>query len=120
MREAVPHAMFLDLHKAYDTFYRFRFLEILEGYGVGTRALRLLWRYWERLHVVARWWEVTTENPSTEREASRRGIPCRPQYSMWRTTASTTTLNIVGDRGYPCVTPLSPCKGSPDLHTADT
>ena len=83
MREALLHEIFLDLHKAYDTFYRSRFMEILEGYGVGTRALRLLWRYWEWLQVVARGREVTTDNPSTEREASHRGIHCRPPSSMW-------------------------------------
>ena len=32
---------------------RSRCLEILDGYGVGTRALRLLIRYWEGLHMVA-------------------------------------------------------------------
>ena len=30
-----------------------RCLDILEGYGVGTRALHLLCRYWVRLHIVA-------------------------------------------------------------------
>ena len=33
---------------------------------------------------------------------------------QWRTTASTTTLNMVGDSGYPCVTSLSLWKGSPE------
>ena len=32
---------------------RFRFLDILEGYGAGARALSLLRRYWERLKMVA-------------------------------------------------------------------
>ena len=46
--------MFLDLHKAYDALDRSRFLEILEGYGVGPRARRLLQKYWRRLTMVAR------------------------------------------------------------------
>ena len=46
MREAVLHTILLDLHKAYDTSDRSRCLDILEGYGVGTRALHLLRRYW--------------------------------------------------------------------------
>ena len=46
LREVVIHVIFLDLHKAYDALDRSRCLEILEGYGVGPRALRLLRRYW--------------------------------------------------------------------------
>ena len=49
MREAVLHTIFLELHKAYNSLDRSRYLEILEGYGVGIRALRLLHRYWERI-----------------------------------------------------------------------
>ena len=45
MREEVLHTMFLELHKAYDALDRLRCLDILERYGVGTRALRLLHRY---------------------------------------------------------------------------
>ena len=47
MREEVLHKIFLDLHKEYNALDRFRCLEILEGYGVGPRALHLLYRYWE-------------------------------------------------------------------------
>ena len=53
MRVAVLHAIFLDLHKACDALDRSRYLDILEGYGVVPRALRLLSRYWERLQMVA-------------------------------------------------------------------
>ena len=49
MMEAVIHTIFLDLHKAYDALDRSRYLDTLEGYGVGHRALHLLRRYWEQL-----------------------------------------------------------------------
>ena len=45
MREEVLYVIFLDLTKAYDALDRSRCLDILEGYGVGTRALCLLRRY---------------------------------------------------------------------------
>ena len=54
MREVVLHAIFLDLHKAYDALDMSRCMDILEGYGVGYRYLCLLCRYWERLQMVAR------------------------------------------------------------------
>ena len=41
-REEVLYMIFLDLHKVYDALERSRFLDILEGYGVGTRDLFLL------------------------------------------------------------------------------
>ena len=46
--------IFLDLTKAYDVLDRSRCLEILEGYGVGPNARRLLTNYWRRLTMVAR------------------------------------------------------------------
>ena len=54
LREAVLHVIFLDLNKAYNALNRSRCLDILEGYGMGPRALRLLRRYWEWLNMVAR------------------------------------------------------------------
>ena len=45
--------IFLDLTKAYDALDRSRCLEILEGYGVGPSARRLLTTYWRRLTMVA-------------------------------------------------------------------
>ena len=54
MREAVLHTIFLDLNKAYDVLYRYRCLDILEIFGLGTRSLRLLCKYWEWLHMVVR------------------------------------------------------------------
>ena len=54
MKKAVLHAIFLDLHKAYNSLDRSRCLYILEGYGIGPRALRPLRRYWEQLQMVAR------------------------------------------------------------------
>ena len=54
MREEVLYVIFLDLTKAYDALYRSRCLEILEGYGVGPNARRLLTTYWRRQTMVAR------------------------------------------------------------------
>ena len=53
MREEVLHTILLDLHKTYDALDRSRFLEILEGYGVGSMDLPLLRMFWERLQMVA-------------------------------------------------------------------
>ena len=44
--------IFLDLHKVYDTLDRSRCQEILEGYGVGPKARKLLQTYWHRLTMV--------------------------------------------------------------------
>ena len=46
LREAVIHAILLDLHKAYNVLDRSRCLGILEGFGVRTSSLRLFHRYW--------------------------------------------------------------------------
>ena len=53
MREEVLYVIFLDLTKAYDALDRSRCMEILEGYGVGPNARRLLKTYWRRLTMVA-------------------------------------------------------------------
>ena len=42
MREEALYSIFLDLQKVYDALERSRFMDILEGYGVGTRDLSLL------------------------------------------------------------------------------
>ena len=54
MREEVLYVIFLDLTKAYDTLDRSRSLEILEGYGVGPQARRILRKYWGKSTMVAR------------------------------------------------------------------
>ena len=46
MREAVLHAIFLDLKNSYDALDRSSCLDIMEVYGVSPRSLRLLCRYW--------------------------------------------------------------------------
>ena len=46
--------IFLDLTKAYDALDRSRSLEILKGYGVGERVIRLLREYWNKSTMVAR------------------------------------------------------------------
>ena len=42
IREEVLYMIFLDIHKVYYALERSKFLDILEGYGVGTRDLFLL------------------------------------------------------------------------------
>ena len=53
-REKVLHAIFLDLRKYYDALDRDRCLDILEGYGVGPRMLRILRTYWVRLQIASK------------------------------------------------------------------
>ena len=48
------YVIFLELHKMYDAFDRYRCLDILEGYGVVPQACWLLRTYWSRLKMVAR------------------------------------------------------------------
>ena len=45
LREEILYLIFFDLHKAYEALDRSRGLDILEGYGVGPRARRLLQNY---------------------------------------------------------------------------
>ena len=53
MREEVLYVIFLDLTKTYDALDRSRCLGILEGYGVGPGARRLLRNYRRRLTMAA-------------------------------------------------------------------
>ena len=53
MRETILHSILLDLRKAYDALDRYRCLDILAGYVVGPRMLRILQTYWDRLHMAA-------------------------------------------------------------------
>lgn len=53
-RQCPFYEIFIDLRKAYDTLDRERALAILEGYGVGPRAIRLLRQFWDQQQVVAR------------------------------------------------------------------
>jgi hypothetical protein len=48
------YQIFIDLAKAYDTLDRGRTIEILAGYGVGKRTLRLLTNFWDSLIVLER------------------------------------------------------------------
>ena len=53
IREEVLYVIFLDLTKAYKSLDMSRSLEILEGYGVGPRARRLLRAYWRNSTMVS-------------------------------------------------------------------
>ena len=50
MQEDVLYMIFLDLYREYDALDRYRCLDIMEGYIVGTRACR---SYWYRMKMVA-------------------------------------------------------------------
>ena len=54
MRDEVLYVIFLDLTKAYNALDRSRSLEILNGYGLGDRVLRLLREYLDKTTMVAR------------------------------------------------------------------
>ena len=54
LREEILYVIFLDLHKAYEDWDRSICLKILEGYGVGPQAPRILQTYWSRLRMVAK------------------------------------------------------------------
>ena len=54
MREEVLFEVFLDLQKAYDALDLDRCLGIMAAYGVGTRMIQLLRKYWVHLTMVAR------------------------------------------------------------------
>ena len=76
-RKEFLHAILLDLYKAYNDLDRSRRLEILKVYDVGTRALCLLCRYWERLQMVARTGEYYGEPFHGERGVMQ-GDPLLP------------------------------------------
>ena len=54
MREEVIYMIFLYLTKAYDALDKSRSLEILKGYRVGERVIRMLREYWNKSTMVAR------------------------------------------------------------------
>jgi hypothetical protein len=45
LEQAPFNGVFLDLKKAFDSMDRERCLLILEGYGVGPRMIRLIWKF---------------------------------------------------------------------------
>ena len=71
------HAIFLDLQKVYNALDRSRCLDILEVYGVGPRDLRLLFRYCERLQMVAHMGGYYGELLRGERGVTQ-GVPLLP------------------------------------------
>ena len=46
MRETVLHSIFFDLLESYNALDRYQCLDILAGYEVGLRTLRIMWTYW--------------------------------------------------------------------------
>ena len=59
MSEMVLRAIFHDLLKFYDALYRDRCLDILTGYIVGPRTLRILRTYWVRIQMAAKSGSIT-------------------------------------------------------------
>ena len=51
MKEKVLHSIFLDKQKACNALYRDLCLDILVGYVLGPRTLRILRTYWVRIHM---------------------------------------------------------------------
>jgi hypothetical protein len=85
VRRKTLYQVFIDLAKAYDTLNRGRTLEILEGYGVGKRILRLLKNFWDSLLVVARQGGYHSFSFSAGRGVTQGDIP------------SPTIFNVVCD-----------------------
>ena len=54
MREEVLYEIFVNLHKAYDALELWICLDIIAGYDMVNRSLRLLRRYWDCLVMVVR------------------------------------------------------------------
>ena len=52
IREEVLYNILIDVHKDKNTLDRDRCLGILITYGVVTRAIHLLWWYWDRITMV--------------------------------------------------------------------
>ena len=59
LREEVLYVIFLDLYKMYYALDRDRCLEILEGYGMGPQACRLLRKNWSQLRMVTKAGDTT-------------------------------------------------------------
>ena len=52
--EAFINDILMGTQKAYNALNRDRCLNILVGYGMGPRSIRILWKYWDRLTMVAK------------------------------------------------------------------
>ena len=82
LRKEVLYVIFLDLYKAYDALDRSRCLDILEGYGVGPQARRLLQNYWRRLTMVVRAGGYYRTEFKGEHGVIH-GDPLFPPFLMW-------------------------------------
>ena len=66
MRETVLHSIFLDLREAYDVLDRKLCLNILSGYGMGTRTIHILKTYWSWLQIADKAGGGITGTPSRD------------------------------------------------------
>ena len=81
-REEVLDEILLDVHNAYDTLYHGRCLDIIVVYDVVPCALRLLWRYFDRLLMMVRsvgYFGV----PFQQQCGMTQGGDSPPKYSKW-------------------------------------
>ena len=54
IHETLLHSIFLDLRNAYNSLDRDHCIDILEGYGVESKTLHILQKYWVRIQMVAK------------------------------------------------------------------
>ena len=90
MRETFIHSIFLNLRKAYEELYRYRCLEILEGYGVGPRMLCIMRTYWVRIQIAAKAGGYYGPVFQKHRGVTQWGA-CHPRSLMWSLTLSSNT-----------------------------
>jgi hypothetical protein len=69
------YAICLDLHRAYDTLHRGRTLDIMRGYGVGPKVLRLLQNFWDSQRMVVQQGEYHSRHFSVDRGITQGDIP---------------------------------------------
>ena len=90
MRDTVPYAIILNLCKACYTLDMERCLDILAGYRVGPRTIRILRMYWARLQVEAK--AGGNYGPAFQIHGGiTQGDPCYPQSLTWLLTLSSDT-----------------------------
>ena len=82
MRETVLHSIFMNLCKSYDYLDTEHFLDILAGYVVGPRTIRILRTYWAQFQMAAK--ERYHYGPIFHiHRGVAKGGPCYPRSWTW-------------------------------------